>query len=132
MNYVPITSIDYLERKDYSARELKSLEDGVRREAFTFHRWNAEERSEGRRMIRNPWRVGLLMFEATPLDLSNRDHLKLMLDKWYSRLRFQAPECWCEDGNVWDILRQIFDKYAPGSSRVQDILADLDRPDVYT
>lgn len=132
---MPITSLAYLERKQYSERELQTLERALRDNADMFARWN----QEGALKIRNPWRVGFEMFKATPSDLPGRDQLKTMLDKWYTRLLYQAPECWDQLGNVYDILDQIFDKYVVHAFRqepwwdvMMSIRDDLQRQDLYT
>lgn len=95
-------SVEYLER--CNLERITTLEIAVRNEAYMFNR-------EGSRKIKNPWRTALLMFNTVPEDFSNREKLKLLLDRWYTRLHFQAPELWNCEGNVWDNLLKIFEKY---------------------
>lgn len=97
-----------LEATHFGVYEITTLEQAVRNEEVQmFEQWSKEPG----RPVRNPWRTALLMYEATPQELPNRNALKSILDKWYSRLRYQAPELWDCRNNVWDCLDQIFHKY---------------------
>lgn len=123
-----------LEATHFRENEVVTLENGVKNEATLFAEWNRG----GKKKIRNPWRTALLMFSATPEELPNRQALKSILDKWYTRLRCQAPELWECRNHVWDCLDQIFYKYTH-EFRDQDwhkgmlaIYDDRNRSELYT
>jgi len=124
-------TLDRLEQSHFHT--VDTLEDAVRQGALMFAQWNKTGHK-----IRNPWRVALLMYLTTPLDLPNRDQLKTILDKWYSRLQFQAPELWSGKGHVWSVLGEILYKYTRNHDQeewyknMMAILNDRDRDELYT